>query len=46
MSLWYFAKIMGYLLLKRQIERNHSYASFLKFSKPIPNPCQILDVSI
>ena len=48
MSLWYFAKVMGYLLFKRQIERKtcRIYASFPKFSKPIPNPCQILDESI
>ena len=48
MSLWYFAKIMGYLLFKRQIERKtcRIYASFPKFSKPIHNPCQILDESI
>ena len=37
---------MGYLLFKRQIERNtyRIYASFPKFNKPIPNPCQILKV--
>ena len=48
MSLWYFAKLTGYLLFKRQNERKtcRIYASFPKFSKPIPNPCQILDESI
>ena len=48
MSLWYFAKQMGYLLFKDKLKEKtcRIYASFPKFSKPIPNPCQLLDESI